>query len=113
MTAPEPTAITREELAALAGADEDRIGQLIAAGLLEPQEDGRFAPADDGDVFGRTVNRASRIADVADPGALLTPASVAGSLPEGRYAVEPMGSATLSGIPGPVELVRVTALAGA
>jgi len=67
----------------------------------------------DGDVFGRTVNRASRIADVADPGALLTPASVAGSLPEGRYAVEPMGSATLSGIPGPVELVRVTALAGA
>lgn len=61
----------------------------------------------DGDVFGRTVNRASRIADVADMGSLLAPAAVAAALPDGRYHVQPMGPATLSGFPTPVELVRI------
>jgi adenylate cyclase len=63
----------------------------------------------DGDVFGRTVNRASRIADVADAGCLLAPAAVAASLPDARFALEPTGPATLSGIPEPVQLVRITA----
>ncbi len=67
----------------------------------------------DGDVFGRTVNRASRIADVADAGSLLGPADVASSLPEDRFTLEPMGSVTLNGIPEAVDLVRITSLAGA
>jgi adenylate cyclase len=66
----------------------------------------------DGDVFGRTVNRASRIADVADAGSLLGPADVASSLPEDRFTLEPMGSVTLNGIPEAVDLVRITPLAG-
>ena len=63
----------------------------------------------DGDVFGRTVNRASRIADVADAGSVLMPAPLAeAGLPAGGYAVAHIGSATLSGFPQPVDLARVT-----
>lgn len=63
----------------------------------------------DGDVFGRTVNRASRIADVAEAGRLLASAEVASSLPEDRFTLESMGPVTLDGIPESVELVRIAA----
>ncbi len=62
----------------------------------------------DGDVFGRTVNRASRIADVADPDTLLLAATLSPGLRAGAFAVTPAGQARLSGIPEPVELVRIT-----
>ena len=61
----------------------------------------------DGDVFGRTVNLASRISDVAEPGALLGPASLAARLPTQRFEVVPMGTKMLAGIPDPTELIRI------
>jgi adenylate cyclase len=58
-----------------------------------------------GDIFGRTVNLASRISDVAPSGALYVPITTGESLAE-RFLVEPAGVATLAGV-GPVELARV------
>jgi class 3 adenylate cyclase len=59
----------------------------------------------DGDIFGRTVNLASRISDVALSGTLYVPVATGRSLAE-RFLVEPAGTATLAGV-GPVELARV------
>jgi class 3 adenylate cyclase len=62
----------------------------------------------DGDVFGRTVNLASRIGeDVATAGRLLATTSVADSLPRDAYEVVAYGPASLRGIAEPVELVEV------
>ena len=62
--------------------------------------------ARDGDIFGRTVNLAARISDVAPSGELYIPASIGEAL-EGRFRVEPVGATTLQGV-GAVELARVT-----
>jgi adenylate cyclase len=65
----------------------------------------------EGDVFGRTVNLASRIADRAETHQLLCTAALADTLAAGsnerhlRY--EPVGAATLQGVAEPVELVRI------
>lgn len=61
--------------------------------------------ARDGDVFGRTVNMAARIADAASPGALYLAAELAGSLPD-DLEVEAVDGADLQGI-GEVRLIRV------
>ena len=60
----------------------------------------------DGDIFGRTVNLAARISDVAPGGELYVPASIANAL-TGRFVVEPVGATTLQGV-GAVELARVS-----
>ncbi len=65
----------------------------------------------DGDVFGRTVNLAARIADRASDGDLLAAAELAASLPPGEYRVEPAGEAVLQGIAAPQPLVRISRLA--
>jgi class 3 adenylate cyclase len=62
----------------------------------------------DGDIFGRTVNLAARLSDVADPGQLVATSAVAGLLPPGRHAIQSLGAAQLQGIDGPVELVRIS-----
>jgi adenylate cyclase len=62
--------------------------------------------ARDGDIFGRTVNLAARISDVAPSGELYIPASIGGAL-AGRFVVEPIGPSTLQGV-GAVELARVS-----
>jgi class 3 adenylate cyclase len=62
--------------------------------------------ARDGDIFGRTVNLASRISDVTPSGELYVPAS-AGEALAGRFRVESVGVATMQGV-GPVELARVS-----
>ena len=46
MAASEPSAVSADELAELAGTDARSIGQLLEAGLLAADEEGRFPPAD-------------------------------------------------------------------
>jgi adenylate cyclase len=64
----------------------------------------------DGDVFGRTVNMAARIADAAPDGRLWVPLAAAGSLPAGRFELRPVDPVALQGI-GEVPLVDVRPLA--
>jgi adenylate cyclase len=60
------------------------------------------------DVFGQTVNLASRIADVAGPGEVLTTGAVAEAADNGRFWFERIEDAELKGLPGPIPLFRVT-----
>jgi adenylate cyclase len=60
------------------------------------------------DLFGQTVNLASRIADVAGPGEVLTTGAVAEAADDGRFWFERMEDAELKGLPGPITLFRVT-----
>jgi adenylate cyclase len=62
----------------------------------------------EGDVFGRTVNLAARIADRAQPGQLLTSMELAASLPIQGLRYEPVGPASLQGITEPVPLARIS-----
>lgn len=62
----------------------------------------------DQDVFGRTVNLASRIADVAQPGEVLATDAIVDAANDGSYRFEPLEEAHLKGIPEPVPLFRVT-----
>lgn len=59
----------------------------------------------DGDVYGHTVNLASRIAGQSGPGELLVPWEVAES-PGGAAAWKDAGDVRLKGIPEPVRLAR-------
>jgi adenylate cyclase len=61
----------------------------------------------EGDVFGRTVNLASRIADRAGTGELLCTAALAAGLDADDLRCEPAGTVRLQGIPEPVELARI------
>jgi len=64
----------------------------------------------DGDVFGRTVNTAARIADVTPDGRLYVAEALASALPPDRYVLRPADRALLQGI-GTVHLVDVTRVA--
>ncbi len=61
--------------------------------------------ARDGDIFGRVVNLAARISDVAPSGELYVPTGL-GSALAGRFVVEPVGAVDLQGV-GLVDLARV------
>jgi adenylate cyclase len=63
--------------------------------------------ARDGDVFGRTVNLAARISDIAVAGELLAPAEVGTRVGGGGYLVSPRGPFRLHGVGEPVDLVDV------
>jgi adenylate cyclase len=63
----------------------------------------------DGDVFGRTVNLASRIAAEAGPGEVLVEEGVVVALPRGTATFEPIGRVELKGFPMPVALWRANA----
>jgi adenylate cyclase len=84
-------------LAALPAANLPTGHAGVAAGPLIVRE---------GDIFGRTVNMAARIADIAPDGRLYLPASVAAELPAGAFAARPVEAAVLQGI-GRVSLVDV------
>ncbi|HEY6650909.1 MAG TPA: adenylate/guanylate cyclase domain-containing protein, partial [Actinomycetota bacterium] len=60
------------------------------------------------DVFGQTVNLASRIADAARPGEVLASQAVADVAGDGAFGFERMKDAELKGLPGPIALFRVT-----
>lgn len=60
------------------------------------------------DVYGQTVNLASRIADAASRGEVLASEAVAESAGDGVFAFEPIPKVNLEGIPDPVPLYRVT-----
>jgi class 3 adenylate cyclase len=60
----------------------------------------------DRDLFGRTVNLASRIAGVARPGEVIVSEAVARSIGDHRFEFEPIDPASLKGFPEPVPLFR-------
>lgn len=63
------------------------------------------------DLFGRTVNLASRIAGVAGPGEVLVSEAVVEAVSDPAIRFEPTDGANLKGITQPVALFRVTASA--
>jgi len=65
------------------------------------------------DVFGQTVNLASRIADAAGPGEVLASEAVAeAAADDGGFAFERLRDGDLKGLPEPVPLYRVTSRVG-
>jgi adenylate cyclase len=63
----------------------------------------------DRDVFGHTVNLASRIADVAGPGEVLTTeAVVEATAAAATFGFERIEDTEFEGLPGPVALFRAT-----
>ena len=86
----------------------DLLAALPAAGL--PSAHAGLASGSlivrDGDVFGRTVNLAARIADTAPDGLLYMPEAVAAILGPERFTLNPAGDVELQGI-GRVALVHV------
>lgn len=69
--------------------------------------------AREGDIFGRTVNLAARLADRAGPGEVIMTDAAAADLPPERFVCEPLGARQLKGIKAPVEVVRVSRPGGA
>jgi len=59
------------------------------------------------DVFGQTVNLASRIADAAGPGEVLASEAVVNAAADGTFGFEQLGATKLKGLPGPAALFRV------
>ncbi len=84
------------------------LAALPAAGLPSGHAGVHHGPVieREGDVFGRTVNLAARIADRAPDGAVYVTTDVVTALEASRFAFESAGVADLQGI-GPVELYRV------
>jgi class 3 adenylate cyclase len=85
----------------------DLMDQLVASGLPAGHVGITQGPivARDGDIFGRTVNLAARISDVAPSGELYIPASLTHALVD-RFEVTPAGTATLEGV-GAIALATV------
>lgn len=64
----------------------------------------------DGDVFGRVVNLAARVAGQAGPGEVVVEEGAVIALPAGTARFEPMGRFDLKGIAAPVSLWRAWAI---
>ena len=84
----------------------DLLAALPASGLPSAHAGVASGPliARDGDVFGRTVNLAARIADAAPDGRLYVPEVLASTLARGRFVLTQVAGAYLPGIGG-VDLV--------
>jgi adenylate cyclase len=97
---PEATAAVRAALEMSEGAP--------AAGLPTTHIGIQSGPVvfQDGDVYGRTVNVASRIADLAEPGDVLTTEETMRQVEVGEVGWARIGPATLQGVATPVTLYR-------
>jgi adenylate cyclase len=90
---------TLELVDAVANADLPPLHAGIAAGTVILR---------DGDVFGRTVNLASRMAATASPGEVLVEEGVIIALPRGTARFEAIGRRELRGFSEPIALWRAT-----
>lgn len=62
----------------------------------------------EGDVFGRTVNLASRLSDRAEPGEVLISEATAVVMPQANFRCAARGSVELQGIPRPIKVFAVS-----
>jgi adenylate cyclase len=102
-----------EDAAAAAAGTLDVLAALPLAGLPSAHAGLASGPliVRDGDVFGRTVNLAARIADAAPDGHLYVPESVASTLGPDRFKLHLTGDMHLQGI-GRIALVDVARATG-
>ena len=102
-----------DDTGAAAGGTLDLLAALPAAGLPSGHAGLASGPliVRDGDVFGRTVNMAARVADAAPDGHLYVPETVAPTLGTDRFNLRPADAAVLQGI-GRVALVDVVRATG-
>ena len=101
-----------EDATSAASATLDLLHALPAAGLPTGHAGIASGPliARDGDVFGRTVNLAARVADATPDGHLFVPETVAAILEPDRFELREMAEVMLQGI-GHVALVDVRRVA--
>jgi adenylate cyclase len=92
------------------GAAVDLVEMMSGEGALSSHAGVHTGPVieRDLDVFGQTVNLASRIADVAQPGEVLASEPVAEAAGASPFGFERIDDADLKGLPDPVALFRVT-----
>jgi class 3 adenylate cyclase len=92
------------------GAALDLVEAMSGEGALSSHAGVHVGPVieRDLDVFGQTVNLASRIADVAGSGEVLASGTVAQTVADPSFGFEPVGEVRLKGLPEPVALFRVT-----
>lgn len=85
------------------------MGAMLEAGLPPAHAGINVGPVveRDGDVFGTTVNVASRIAAYARPGVLVVSQPVVQACPGLAAEVEPLGDVTLRSLDGPISLFRL------
>ena len=88
----------------------DLVGTMSGEGALSSHAGVHAGPVieRDLDVFGQTVNLASRIADAAGPGEVLASEAVAETARSSPFGFERIDDAELKGLPDPVALFRVT-----
>jgi len=88
----------------------DLVGTMSGEGALSSHAGVHAGPVieRDLDVFGQTVNLASRIADAAGPGEVLASEAVAETASSSPFGFERIADAQLKGLPDPVALFRVT-----
>ena len=87
----------------------DLVDTMSDEGALSPHAGIHTGPVieRDLDVFGATVNLASRIADVAGPGEVLASEAVVEATGDGTFKFDRIGDAELKGLSGPIALYRV------
>jgi adenylate cyclase len=88
----------------------DLVEAMSGEGALSPHAGVHIGPVieRDLDVFGQTVNLASRIADAAGPGDVLASKAVVEAAGDGTFGFERMQDAELKGLPEPIAIFRVT-----
>jgi class 3 adenylate cyclase len=87
----------------------DLVDTMSDEGALSPHAGVHTGPVieRDLDMFGATVNLASRIADVAGPGEVLASEAVVDATGDGTFEFARIRDAELKGLPGPIALYRV------